>query len=93
MAVATQFQPAIIRRPVSDHFDGDTIFQSRMAPRPKAFPIVLKWKFRRGTQAKWPSRGQSPFAPARPEPVSKATPVAQLPMVGHATMLDPDGGA
>ncbi len=68
--------------PVSDHFDGTRFFNPG-GEEPRAFLDLLRWRFN-GARATWPSRVESPYPSAVPQPRIDDL---RITMVGHATML------
>jgi L-ascorbate metabolism protein UlaG (beta-lactamase superfamily) len=75
--------------PLADNFDGRTFFNPEGVP-PKAFADLLRWQLG-GGRARWPSRWDSPFGAAVPEPDLSPSRM-RVTMVGHATLLVQAGG-
>ncbi len=71
--------------PVSDHFDGERIFDAGGAP-PRSRRDLLRWRFHRcAARAKWPAWAPSPYADRPPPRVEGA--IWRICFVGHASFL------
>lgn len=75
--------------PPGENFDGRFFFNPEGIP-PRAFADLLRWQLG-GGRARWPSRWDSPFGPARPDP-TVAPDRMRVTMVGHASLLVQAGG-